>query len=493
MSKAVSKGQIIDSAFGKGELVESNGLVYACTLNQTDIDANKNKFYIMQLIKNGSNYTLGIRYGRTGEPGKAYTDAHASEADGIAAFQKQFKTKTGNAWGTKNFVKKANKYFMSEVSYEDELKNIPVTPATIPDSKLDKRVQDLIKMLSDVNMMQNALVNLEIDTKKLPLGKIKQSQLDKANDVLSKIQPLLVDITGKKGNVEELKQQLVSLSSDFYTLLPMAFGRRKPPVINTDEMAQKYHDVLDELRNMVIAVQMTENVKSGENPLDSIYNDINTTINPLDRNSQMWKEIEKYVANTHGPTHNYKLEIIDIYEIEQFGKRQKFEEHCKNIQNRTLLYHGSGMTNWISIMKNDLLLNPQKVNKNVIITGKMFSDGIYFASAITKSFGYVRSDASNGIGCLALAEVGLGKIGKRTQADYYITKSSLAKEKCDSIQGVGKYTPGSNVNINNLIIPNGKLVDSKVNGSLLYDEHIIYDSNQQFIRFLILVKNQLYK
>ena len=55
------------------------------------------------------------------------------------------------------------------------------------------------------------------------------------------------------------------------------------------------------------------------------FGKIYTTINALDRNSQMWKEIEKYVANTHGPTHSYKLEIVDIFEVEQAGKKQKFE------------------------------------------------------------------------------------------------------------------------------------------------------------------------
>ena len=489
MSKVTSNGQIIDPAFGKGELVESNGLVYSCTLNQTDIDANKNKFYIMQLLKTSSGWCLCIRYGRLGLAGVTSKDDHPSEASGKQAFEKQFKLKTGNAWGTKNFVKKEGKYFMSDVSYEDELKNIPKGPSTIPDSKLSEPVQKLIRMLSDVNMMQNALVSLDIDTKKMPLGKIKQSQLDKAGELLDKMQPLIADLTAKKGNVDDLANQLVKMSSEYYTYLPMAFGRKKPPVINSDEMMQKYKDTINELKNMVITVQITENVKSGENPIDSIYNGMNTKINALDRNSQMWKHIEDYVNNTHGSTHAYKLEILDIFEIEQNNKRQKYEEYCKNINNRTLLFHGSGMSNWVSIMKNDLLLNPHSVNKNVVITGKMFSDGLYFANAITKSFGYARSETSGGVGCLAIAEIALGNVSKRIQADYYITKDTLKKSGHDSVQGIGKNTPESSVECNGLIIPNGKLVNSKASASLLYDEFIVYDSNQQFMKYLILVKN----
>jgi hypothetical protein len=39
--------------------------------------------------------------------------------------------------------------------------------------------------------MQKALVSLNIDTKKLPLGKIKQSQLDMAGKVLDNIQSII--------------------------------------------------------------------------------------------------------------------------------------------------------------------------------------------------------------------------------------------------------------------------------------------------------------
>lgn len=488
------KLQLIDPAFKvKGELVESNGLVYNCNLNQTEIDANKNKFYIMQLIKTGSEYKLCVRYGRLGEPGKALTTAQGSEVAGKAAFEKQFKAKTGNVWGTKDFKKKPGKYFMSEVSYDDELSKVDLPKQVkMIESKLPERTQKLLSMLTDVKIMQQALISLEIDTKKLPIGKIKHSQLENANKMLVQIGENIKKIDAPKMKAEDkaiIKSDLIQKSSEFYTLLPMSFGRRKPPVINSDEMISKYQDTIDELKNMVVNVQLTENVKSGDNPIDSIYNGLDTTIKPLEHASQMWKHIENYVKNTHGPTHRYKLEILDIFEVQQNFKQTKFDNCCKNIDNRTLLYHGSGMTNWVSILKNDLLLNPHAINKNVIITGKMFSNGIYFADAITKSFGYARPEASGDIGCLALAEVALGNTSRRTQADYYITKDSLAKTGNHSTHGVGKWQPGNNINHNGIIIPNGKLVDTKTSTALLYNEFIVYDSNQQFIRYLVIVKN----
>ena len=432
-------------------------------------------------------------YGRVGESGRPSTESFSSESSGRGAFEKQFKAKTGNVWGTTSFVKKSGKYFMSEVSYEEELKKIPdMAPIKIPDSKLDDRVQKLITLLSDVNMINKSLVSLDIDTKKMPLGKIKQTQLDKAGDILMQIQPLINDMANKKGDLIEIQHKLTNLSSEYYTFLPMAFGRKKPPIINTVEMVGKYRDVLDELKNMVVNIQITENVKNGENQIDSIYNGINTTITPLDKKSKMWIEIEKYVANTHGATHNIQLEIIDIFEVEQMGKKIKFEEYCKNISNRTLLFHGSGMSNFISILKNDLLLNPQAIKKDVVITGKMFSDGIYWANAVSKSWGYCRTEVTNGVGCLALAEIALGNISKKINADYTITEKSLQKSGHHSVQGIGKYTPDAETIVDNIKIPNGQLKDINTKTSLIYDEFVIYNSTQQLIKYLIIVKNKNY-
>lgn len=491
MSNQIS--QIVDEHCPtKGELIYHNGKTYSSVLNQTDIISNKNKFYIMQLIKNGKIITHFIRYGRTGEVGRITTNNYNTEKEAITAFEKQFKSKTGNNWTNSEFIRKEGKYFMTEVSYENELKNIKDIPTTIPDSKLDDRTQKLISMLSDVNMMQKALISLDIDTKKMPLGKISKVQLDKANEVLDKIQEIINQLGGNKMD-NDCENNLSKLSSEYYTYVPISCGRKKPPIINSDQILGKYKDTIDELQNMVITVQITNNVKMGENPIDSIYKDINTNITPLSKNCEIWEEIVKFIDNSHGSTHGCKLEILDIFEIEQFNKRKTFNDNFQNMDNHTLLFHGSGMSNWLSILKNDLLLNPQKINKNIIITGKMFSDGIYFANAVSKSFGYCRSDASNGIACLALAEVALGNISKRVQADYYITKESLKKEKCDSVQGLGQYTPESTTKIGDLIIPNGKLTNTKKKRTLLYDEFIVYDSNQQFIKYLVLVKNKFYK
>lgn len=493
----VSKGCIIDERCKVvGELVEKDKLIYSCTLNQTDIDANKNKFYIMQLVKSGNKWSNNIIYGRTGEVGRILCDDYNNKSDAISSFEKQFKSKTGNKWGTKDFVRKEGKYFMAEVSYDD-VKDIKLPDGKIPDSNLPTRTQDLLKMLSDINMMNNALVQLDIDTKKLPLGKIKQSQLEKANGILDKIHEALKTLddikTGldKVSSQEEVKSKIVSLSSEYYTYIPNACGRKKPPVINSDEMVGKYRDVIDDLSNIAIAVKIMDNNNNNVNPVDNIYNGIDTKIEPLDKSSKMWEELTKYVKNTHGPTHDCKLDVLDIFEVQQNNKGKDYNNYSSNIGNKHLLFHGTPQSCVLSIFKRDFFLDPTKLNDvKVQIAGKMFGYGVYFADCATKSFNYTRAQNTDDVGCLIVAEVSLGKILEKTHSDYGLNKNVLSKINYDSTKGLGKWEPAGSTEINNVKIPNKQLAEKKINTSLRYNEFIVYDINQIMIKYLILVKNK---
>ena len=43
---------------------------YDCMLNQTNIGANNNKFYVIQLLEKGGKYYAWTRWGRVGEDGQ---------------------------------------------------------------------------------------------------------------------------------------------------------------------------------------------------------------------------------------------------------------------------------------------------------------------------------------------------------------------------------------------------------------------------------------
>ena len=99
-------------------------------------------------MQNG--YVVFIRYGRIGEVGRIDHDQHGSEGSAVHFFLKQFKAKTGNTWGEK-FIKKPNKYFLSEINYDDipDVETEESDDKPVPKSKLDGRVIKLMNLISN--------------------------------------------------------------------------------------------------------------------------------------------------------------------------------------------------------------------------------------------------------------------------------------------------------------------------------------------------------
>lgn len=518
----------------------TSGGVYACTLNQTEVgeDTNKNKFYIMQVFKDlKGTFYFYTRWGRIGLKGRPGAKPCPSQSAAVADFTKQFKAKTGNNWEQRaKFVQKSGKYHLSSVNTltDEQIKAVEVAttqPKILPSSTLSKPVQDLLTRIGDLKMMNEALVRLEIDTKKMPLGKIDQSQLDLARAVLDQIKLVLAGGTVQAvvPNLSKIKiaatktppklnvtvkskvptiprtpspkpvsttaATISALSSKYYTYVPVACGMKKPPLIDNAVILQKYYDTLASLADISIGVKiLNASTISSVNPLDSIYADINTTITPLDRDSDMWKQLTQYVANTHGSTHDCKLEVMDIFAISQLDKEAKYEKFCRetfgdNEPHRTLLFHGTPQSCVLSICKRDFFLDPSQLG--VTIAGKMFGYGIYFADMASKSFNYTRADATGNVGCLLVAEVALGTQHELNDAAPDINLSKLSQSNCHSTKGCGKWFPDPNAStkIDGVNIPNGPVVSSSSQGTLRYNEHIVYNTEQQCIRYLILVKN----
>lgn len=98
------------------------------------------------------------------------------------------------------------------------------------------------------------------------------------------------------------------------------------------------------------------------------------------------EEMEKTI-NGNKPMIN-KLQgdkIIAIYDINPIEQNERFNKYFETLNKKesSFLFHGSSNGNWISIIKNGLLLNP-----NAPITGKAFGLGTYFAPDSDKSAGY---------------------------------------------------------------------------------------------------------
>lgn len=403
------------------------------------------------------------------------TEEFSTLNEALAFFDYHYTEKSGNVFGEK-FVKQPGCYYKMDIDYGEEHEVRKLGESKI-ESKLNEKVQNLIKLLFDVNMMKQMMLEFDLDMEKMPLGKISPKQIQQAMNVLK-------DISGLIENAAS-PAQFVEACNRFYTLIPHDFGVERPPIIDTVEQINTKSEMLESLLEMELAYGLLkEETDVKKNPLDGHYEQLKTDIQPIDHISEEFKILEKYVKNTHGATHsNFSLEVEDIFKISRKGEDRRYKPF-KKLHNRQLLWHGSRLTNYVGILSHGLKIAPPEAP----VSGYMFGKGIYFADMVSKSANYCCTSQQNNTGLMLLCEVALGDSLERNKADY-ITK--LPKDK-HSTKGVGKHYPDpSEVHVleDGVKIPFGRpTTDPTVQSSLLYNEYIVYDVSQVKCQYLFKMK-----
>uniref|UniRef100_A0A8C0C9Z0 Poly [ADP-ribose] polymerase n=1 Tax=Balaenoptera musculus TaxID=9771 RepID=A0A8C0C9Z0_BALMU len=433
MKLTLKGGAAVDPDSGlehSAHVLEKGGKVFSATLGLVDIVKGTNSYYKLQLLEDDreSRYWIFRSWGRVGTViGSNKLEQMPSKEDAIEQFTKLYEEKTGNAWHSKNFTKYPKKFYPLEIDYgqdEEAVKKLTVNPGT--KSKLPKPVQDLIKMIFDVESMKKAMVEYEIDLQKMPLGKLSKRQIQAAYSILSEVQQAV-----SQGSSDS---QILDLSNRFYTLIPHDFGMKKPPLLSSPDSVQAKVEMLDNLLDIEVAYSLLRGGSddSSKDPIDVNYEKLKTDIMVVDKDSEEAEIIRKYVKNTHATTHNaYDLEVVD--------------------------------------------------------TGYMFGKGIYFADMVSKSANYCHTSQGDPIGLILLGEVALGNMYELKHASH-ISKLPKGKHSVKGL-GKTTPDPSASITMDGVEVPLGSGISSGVNDTcLLYNEYIVYDIAQVSLKYLLKLK-----
>uniref|UniRef100_A0A669C7B0 Poly [ADP-ribose] polymerase n=1 Tax=Oreochromis niloticus TaxID=8128 RepID=A0A669C7B0_ORENI len=473
MKLTVKGGAAVDPDSGlenSAHVLEQNGKMYSATLGLVDIIRGTNSYYKLQLLEDDvqKRYWVFRSWGRVG------TTIGGNKLD---KFHDK-NSKTGNDWGSSNFTKYPNKFYPLEIDYgqdEEAVKRLTATAGT--KSKLAKPVQELIKMIFDVESMKKAMVEFEIDLQKMPLGKLSKRQIQSAYALLTEVQQAVSECVSEA--------QILDLSNRFYTLIPHDFGMKKPPLLNNLDYIQAKVQMLDNLLDIEVAYSLLRGgaQDNEKDPIDINYENLKTKIEVVDKTTSEAEIILQYVKNTHAATHNtYTLEVQEIFKIVREGEHQRYRPF-EELHNRQLLWHGSRTTNYAGILSQGLRIAPPEAP----VTGYMFGKGVYFADMVSKSANYCHTSQSDPVGLILLGEVALGNMHELKKASH-ITKLPKGKH---SVKGLGRTAPDPNatVTLNGVQVPLGKGVHTNIDDtSLLYNEYIVYDVAQVNLKYLLKIK-----
>eukprot|EP00727_Mastigamoeba_balamuthi_P014275 m51a1_g9470 hypothetical protein (661) ;mRNA; f:574726-577270 len=491
-AKVIVKGRAaVDAVSGKADtchVYEEGDCVYDCMLNQTNIGSNNNKFYVIQVLKedSGNSYYVWNRWGRVGERGQFKLMPCGSNLQKAKSdFEKKFKDKTVNLWANRNkFVKHAGKYDLIAIDYgvgddeeeedkkKQQLKKEAAAKAANKKSELDERLQDLIRLIFDMKMMERVMQEMEFDVKKSPLGKLTKEQIRKGYLVLQKIEHEIA-----RANRDALQ----ALSSEFYTLIPHNFGRVRPPVIGDAETLKKKMQMLEALADIEIAAKIIADVSGDENQLDSNYRRLNALIEPVDEDSEEHKYISRYVANTH-PRNTPRIK--QVFKLQRAGEADRFAPK-KGLGNRMLLWHGSRLTNFVGILSQGLRIAPPEAPAS----GYRFGKGVYFADICGLASRYCRSAGDQDF-LMLLGDVALGKTADLVR-DTYMEKPQAGT---NSTKALGTIEPDPKDRLvlqpDDVVVPYGKIVDSGHKGvSCQEHQYIVYDVAQVELKYLVRFAN----
>ncbi|XP_011933130.1 PREDICTED: poly [ADP-ribose] polymerase 2 [Cercocebus atys] len=458
-------------------------------LNQTNLQFNNNKYYLIQLLEDDAqrNFSVWMRWGRVGKMGQhslVACSGNLNKAKEI--FEKKFLDKTKNNWEDREkFEKVPGKYDMLQMDYatntqdEEETKKEESLKSPLkPESQLDLRVQELIKLICNVQAMEEMMMEMKYNTKKAPLGKLTVAQIKAGYQSLKKIEDCIR--AGQHG------RPLMEACSEFYTRIPHDFGLRTPPLIRTQKELSEKIQLLEALGDIEIAIKLVKTeLQSPEHPLDQHYRNLHCALRPLDHESYEFKVISQYLQSTHAPTHSdYTMTLLDLFEVEKEGEKEAFRE---DLHNRMLLWHGSRLSNWVGILSHGLRIAPPEAP----ITGYMFGKGIYFADMSSKSANYCFASHLKNIGLLLLSEVALGQCNELLEAN---PKAEGLLQGKHSTKGLGKMAPSSAhfVTLNGSTVPLGPASDTGILNpdgyTLNYNEYIVYNPNQVRMRYLLKVQ-----
>jgi len=403
------------------------------TLNFTDIVNNNNKFYNLEIqVATSGDARIYTNYGRVGGSiAKEYRPC-ADRATAEKEADKLIKSKIKKGYTEISLVKLA---VGSDVA-KSQVNVVHLKPKEIK-SSLHPEVAKLVRAWFGATQ---EFIDLNLDTKKCPLGQLSQDQIQKGKDILLQCQGLIKTVALP---VDELNR----LTNQYYSNIPHNFGhsRINADVLRLDssDKIAKAFDILDVFGD----AKDIEDAISTQSSIDSQYKTLNSEIEYLEPSTPLWSWIEMMVQKTRARNHSSlgNIKVHRIFSVKRHGEEELFLKNAEKIakvctyfspaevyaglitkrpeltkEQKTLYnkaninpgWHGTRRANMIGITSKGMLIKPSGVKYN----GNMYdkNGALYFAVSSTKSINYVDCKGSywaagnNKIGYLFLCDVAFG-------------------------------------------------------------------------------------
>ncbi|XP_071700708.1 protein ADP-ribosyltransferase PARP3 [Rutidosis leptorrhynchoides] len=478
-----------------GVIFEKDGILYNCAFSVCDRGRRVNEFCVTQLIMVPENRLhLYYKRGKVGADPRADVRVEEWENvdDAIKEFARLFEELTGNEFEPwereKKIHKKPQKFFPIDMDDGFDVRygglGLRQLGAAAAHCKLDSMVANFMKVLCGQEIYRYALMELGLDAPDLPVAMLTDLHIKRCEDVL-------LEFVEKFATMKVHEQSANAIWSDFsqrwFTLL-----HSTRPFIFRDhqDVADHGASVLETVRDINVASRIIGDMSGDtlDDPLFDRYKKLGCSISPLDKESEDYKMILKYVEKTYEPVKvgeiSYGVSVENIFEVE-VSAGPSYDE-IKKLPNKVLLWCGTRSSNLMRHLHKGFL----PAVCTLPVSGYMFGRAIVCSDAAAEAarFGYTAVDRPEGF--LVLAVAGLGEEITEMSTPPEDTKS--LEEKKAGVKGLGRKKTDEKEHFvwkDDIKVPCGSLVASEHKDSVLeYNEYAVYDPKQVSIKFLVGVK-----
>jgi poly [ADP-ribose] polymerase 2/3/4 len=337
-----------------------------------DVAGNNNKFWNIHELSDNS---CSIQWGRVGSIGQTQIKSFASQLNASSFFESKCRQKESKGYHRLKVLTGSGVVITPAPNRE-------VAAIAAKQIETDSpHTLELVKRLADANV-HNVLSSTQLvyDTSRgtfsTSLGIITEDAIDDARELLGKM-------AGHIQRREFNATDYIELLNGYLRLVPQKVGRKiDPQSLYPDlEAIRKQNEILDSLEaSLKLVIDRTDEMaRPREMKLFEARLKLVEDCTLIDR-------IRRFYRSTRQGIHvSNRLDVKMVYEVEIKSMKEAFESYGRKVGNVMELWHGTRVSNLLSILKSGFVIPPSNAPH---CTGRMFGNGVYFSDQSTKSLNY---------------------------------------------------------------------------------------------------------
>ncbi|KAL1361409.1 hypothetical protein HN51_009800 [Arachis hypogaea] len=478
-----------------GYIFDKDGILYNCAFSLCDHARQLNHYSVIQLIMVPENHLhLFFKKARDGDDLNA--EERLEEFDNVdnalREFTRLFEEITGNEFEPwerdKKFRKKPLKFYPIDMDDGVEVRHgalgLRQLGIAATHCKLEPMVASFVKVLCSQEIYRYALMEMGYDSPDLPIGMVTQLHLKRCEEALLEF---IERVKSSKESGPKAEAVWTDFSQRWFTMMPST-----RPFLFRDyqEIAEHAAAALEGVRDITVASHLIGDMSGStiDDPLSETYNKLGCSISPLEKDSDDYDMIVKYLEKTYEPVKvgdmEYGVSVENIFSVET-SACPPYEDIVK-LPNKVLLWCGTRSSNLLRHLHKGFL----PAICSLPVPGYMFGKAIVCSDAAAEAarYGFTAVDRPEGFLVLAIASLG----NEITELKSPPEDPASLEEKKFGVKGLGKKKTDELEHFvwkDDIKVPSGRIVASEHKESPLeYNEYAVYDPKQVRICYLVGVK-----